>query len=165
MLRLDFNLVLEIINLIIFFLLMRHFLFKPVTSIIEKRKNMIQDQIAQANESQEKANAMKAEYEAVLAGAKDQSEELIEKAKLDAKAEYDKIISEANHQAGKIVADAKIMIANEREQAVREMESQIAGLALTAAEKILNEKSGADTDQMLYDQFLEKAGDADDTDN
>ena len=44
------------------------------------------------------------------------------------------------------------------------METEVAGLALTAAQKILGDRSGAESDQLLYDQFLDKAGDSDDTD-
>ena len=47
---------------------------------------------------------------------------------------------------------------------MREMESEVAGLAMTAAEKILRDKSGAESDRLLYDQFLDKAGENDDTD-
>ena len=41
MLRLDFNLVLEMINLVVLFLILRKFLFRPVLNIMEKRKEMI----------------------------------------------------------------------------------------------------------------------------
>lgn len=41
MLRLDINLVFTIINLIVLFVLMRIFLFKPVNNIIAKREEAI----------------------------------------------------------------------------------------------------------------------------
>ena len=41
MLRIDFNLVLTIINLIVLYLILRKFLFRPVMDIMEKREKMI----------------------------------------------------------------------------------------------------------------------------
>ena len=59
MLRIDFNLVLTIINLIVLYLILRKFLFRPVMDIMEKREKMIADGIGHANEEQDKAHALK----------------------------------------------------------------------------------------------------------
>ncbi|MEI3139219.1 MAG: ATP synthase F0 subunit B [Lachnospiraceae bacterium] len=48
MLRLDWNLVFTVINLLILYVLMRKFLFKPVNEILEKRrKKKMQDWLMQ----------------------------------------------------------------------------------------------------------------------
>ena len=70
MLRIDFNLVLTIINLIVLYLILRKFLFRPVMDIMEKREKMIADGISHANEEQDKAHALKKQYEDALNGAK-----------------------------------------------------------------------------------------------
>lgn len=44
MLRIDSNLIWIIVNLLIFYFLIRKFLFKPVLNIIEKRKQMVTEQ-------------------------------------------------------------------------------------------------------------------------
>ena len=41
--RIDFNLVLTMINLVILFLILRKFLFRPIMNIMEKREAMISD--------------------------------------------------------------------------------------------------------------------------
>ena len=70
----------------------------------------------------------------------------------------------ADEQAGKVLADARKNIEIERAKAIREMESEIAELALDAAVKIAG-KGTKDADNLaLYDEFLVKAGEADDTD-
>ena len=73
MLRIDFNLVLTIINLIVLYLILRKFLFRPVMDIMEKREKMIADGISHANEEQDKAHALKKQYEDALNGAKEES--------------------------------------------------------------------------------------------
>ena len=52
MLRIDFNLVLTIINLIVLYLILRKFLFRPVMDIMEKREKMIADGISHAGRKQ-----------------------------------------------------------------------------------------------------------------
>ena len=52
----------------------------------------------------------------------------------------------------------------DREKAMKEMQSEVAGLALTAVSRILQEGTDPQSDGALYEQFLKKAGEANDTD-
>lgn len=47
---------------------------------------------------------------------------------------------------------------------LRGLESQIAGLAIDTAAKVIGEQAGSLDNAKLYDEFLNKAGDAHDTD-
>ena len=70
-----------------------------------------------------------AEYEEALSGAKKESAEIVDKARIDARAEYDRIVGEAGAKAGNIIENAKENVRIEREQTMKELQSQIAGLA------------------------------------
>ena len=159
MLRLDFNLVLEMINLVVLFLILRKFLFRPVMNIMEKRKAMIAEGLKNADEQQEAARELKKQYEDALSGAKDESLRMIEQAKLDARTEYDRILKEADAQAGNLLVTARETIDLEREQSLRDMKSQVAGLAMEAAKKLVTQQCQADDGRAIYDQFLKEAGD------
>ena len=159
MLRLDFNLVLEMINLVVLFLILRKFLFRPVMNIMEKRKAMIAEGLKNADEQQEAARELKKQYEDALSGAKDESLRMIEQAKLDARTEYDRILKEADAQAGKLLVTARETIDLEREQTLRDMKSQVAGLAMEAAKKLVTQQCQADDGRAIHDQFLKEAGD------
>ena len=133
------NLVYTIINLIVLFLLLRHFLIKPVSDIMEKRRQMIED---------------------ALKGAKLESAAIVEKARSEAKTEYDRIVSEAGSKAGDLLEAAKENVRIEREKTMKDLQTQIAGLAMASAEKIVGDK-----EQNIYDQFLGEVGGTDeDTD-
>ena len=159
MLRLDFNLVLEMINLVVLFLILRKFLFRPVMNIMEKRKAMIAEGLKNADEQQEAARELKKQYEDALSGAKDESLRMIEQAKLDARTEYDRILKEADAQAGILRVTARETIDLEIEQTLRDMKSQVAGLAMEAAKKLVTQQCQADDGRAIYDQFLKEAGD------
>ena len=160
MLQLNMNLVYTIINLIVLFLLLRHFLINPVSNIMEQRRKLIADGLQNAQDTQDEANRLKAEYEEALSGAKKESAEIVDKARIDARAEYDRIVGEAGAKAGNIIENAKENVRIEREQTMKELQSQIAGLAIASAEKIVGDK-----EQNIYDQFLGEVGGTDeDTD-
>ena len=154
------GLVWTIINLIVLFLLLRHFLINPVNNIMEQRRKLIADGLQNAQDTQDEANRLKAEYEEALSGAKKESAEIVDKARIDARAEYDRIVGEAGAKAGNIIENAKENVRIEREQTMKELQSQIAGLAIASAEKIVGDK-----EQNIYDQFLGEVGGTDeDTD-
>lgn len=160
MLSINKGLVWTIINLIVLFLLLRHFLINPVSNIMEQRRKLIADGLQNAQDTQDEANRLKAEYEEALSGAKKESAEIVDKARIDARAEYDRIVGEAGAKAGNIIENAKENVRIEREQTMKELQSQIAGLAIASAEKIVGDK-----EQNIYDQFLGEVGGTDeDTD-
>ena len=154
------GLVWTIINLIVLFLLLRHFLINPVSNIMEQRRKLIADGLQNAQDTQDEANRLKAEYEEALSGAKKESAEIVDKARIDARAEYDRIVGEAGAKAGNIIENAKENVRIEREQTMKELQSQIAGLPIASAENIVGDK-----EQNIYDQFLGEVGGTDeDTD-
>ena len=154
MLSLDLNLVWNIVNLVVLYLLLRHFLFKPVMGIMDKRKKIIEDGLKNAQDAQSDAKKMKQEYEDALKGAKQESAQIIENARSAAKNEYDRIVGEAGDKAGNIIESAKETVRIEREQTMKELQGEIAGLAVASAAKIV----GRTADEDLYDQFLKEVG-------
>ena len=162
MLRIDSNLIWIIVNLIIFYLLIRKFLFKPVLGMIEKRKKMIEDQFAAADETNAQANELKQKYEASLGGAKEESQKIIASARERGHAEYQEIIDKAQTEADRMLKDANVNVAREREKALQDVQTEIANLAMAAAAKIIGEANTPELDKELYSEFLTKAGKSND---
>ena len=161
MISINLNLVWTIINLVVLYLLLRHFLIGPVMNIMEQRKQMIDDGFKNAEAAQADANRLKQEYETALSGAKQESVQLIEDERKSAKAEYDRIVSEAGEKADTMIESAKENVRIEREQTMKELKSQIAGLAAASAAKIISGNADEKESRDLYDQFLKEAGEGD----
>jgi F-type H+-transporting ATPase subunit b len=153
MMSLGWSLVWTIINLIVLYLLMKKFLIGPVLGIMEKRKACIAKEMEEARVSREKAEELKLEYEKSLAMAKEESSQILENAKTDARQVRESIVKNANNEAAKIIEAAQNTARQEQENAMQ------------AAKKLLLEKSDENSNDILYDKFLAKAGDADDTDS
>ena len=163
MLRIDSNLIWIIVNLIIFYILIRKFLFKPVLNIVEKRKQLIERQFADADKANTQALALQEQYETSLGAAKETSMQMIEDARRRGEAEYRQIVGDARLQAEQIVKSADETLLREREKALQDVQKEIGTLAMAAAAKIIGGASSKETDEALYNQFLTKAGEEHDT--
>ena len=82
----------------------------------------------------------------------------------EAKAQADHTVEETTAKVDAMLAKAQEDIRMERENAMRQMKGDVAELAMKAAAKVIGKNSGADQDLSLYDQFIEEAGDPDDSD-
>lgn len=164
MIKIDINLVFTIINLLVLYLLMKKFLFGPIIKVMDVRKAMIDQQFAGAKEQEDQAKALKEQYEGALKFAREESFQIMEQARKEAKAQADKTVEDTQAKVSAMLAKAQEDINTERENAMRQMKDDVASLAMEAAGKIIGKNSGADQDLSLYDQFIEKAGDPDDSD-
>ena len=160
MLRLDFNLVWNIVNVIVLYLLLKHFLIKPVMDIMNKRQAMVDQSITNARESESQASELKSQYEEKLAASAEEGKRLV--AKAEAKTVQERMIKEAGEQADRIIENAHKTANADQEKAMREAEAQIAGLVLAAAAKVVQGEMNDRKNQALYDQYIAEAGDSHD---
>ena len=158
MLKLDWSVFWIVFNIIILFILLRIFLFKPVLGIIEKRQNMIQGQLDDAASKNKEADVMKSRYEESLKSAKEESFQIVSDAKERAKVQYEHIIDKANEDAAQIVQQAGRTAEAEREQMMRAAQAELAEVALAAASKVLGSSVDAKANKNMLDQFLSEEG-------
>ncbi len=158
MVSININLVFTMINLVIFYLLMKKFLIGPIHGVMEKRAALIQSQLEEAKRTEAAANQMKVEYEESLQGAKTECTQMIASAKESAKKEYDRIVEDANQKSVKIMEDSRKTIQQERDQAMEDMQAQIAQLALAAVGKVLPGEISQEENDRYYARFLREAG-------
>ena len=163
MLRLDWNLLLTVINLLILYFLRKKFLFGRVNKVIEERRQLIEKQFADAKAAQETADELKAEYETKLAAAGEERENILAQAKAQAQAESERRLAETDAELEQKRRRAEADMAVERANALREMKSEIASLVIDAAAKVVDDQDTKDTirnDRKLYDKFIAEAGEA-----
>lgn len=147
------------INLVVLYLLMRHFLFQPVTNLMEQRTKAIEEGIAQAQEAKQAAQTLQEQSEAQLAQVRGQADQIVAQAKQQGQREYDQIIASAQADAQAIRADAQQQVEAERRQMLQDAQQQVAALALLAAAKVSGHAMDQAGDQELVEDFLREAGD------
>lgn len=154
MLSVNMSIFWVVFNILLLFILLRIFLFKPLQKLATKRSELIQGQIDQATQMNQDAAALKEQYENSLKNAKDQSAQIVSDAKDRAQMQYDQIVNKANEDAERIVQQANQTAEADRAQMMRSTQAELADLALTAASKILESTVDDDANKKLLDDFL-----------
>ncbi|HEX3028821.1 MAG TPA: F0F1 ATP synthase subunit B [Clostridia bacterium] len=146
------------INLIVFYLLMKKFLFKRVTQFMDNRTKSIKDSIDNAEKSKVEAAELKTQYAEKLHSAKEEADNILNEARSRAGKEYEEIVANARIEAENILAKAREEIDREKEELLKDVKSQVAGLALAAASKVLEANMDTESNRKLVDKFIGEVG-------
>lgn len=158
MLSLDWSLFWTIVNLLILLLLLKKFLFGPITKIMESRQAEIEKSLLEAEEQKQQALAEEKELAAKLSSAHDQAAELVENAKLRARAEYDEILKEAKADAAKLIEKGRSQLELERQQMLGTVRDSAVDMVLLAAARLSQKEMDEDSDRALVSSFLSEVG-------
>ena len=157
MLRLDFNLVFTILNILIWYVLIRKFLFKPINNIITKREEALNARYDEVKQLQAEAKAEKDKSVQYQNQIESEKAKVMAQAQLDACKEFVQIVSDAHKKAGQIIDTSKKEAALQKEKVMNKAEQEIRGMILEAAVKSMQSEHN---DEALYDEFLTKAGES-----
>lgn len=158
MLRLDWNLLFNIINLIILYALMKRFLFKPVNAILEKRQQEADAQIC-TGRCAGGSSIRKKHRNTILClrNAQNEKERIVTQAREEASTEYGRIVADAKDKADGIVEKAKTDAQAEKAAVMQQADAEVRDMVVTAAARMVAEKNGTSSDRALYDKFLSEA--------
>ncbi len=143
-------------NLIILFLLLKKFLFRPVNKMLDERRAEIEKGFLDAENATLQAEKIKAEYEMKLNKAKDEAEGIIKSAVEKAEARSENIVREASDEAAHIIEKSKNQIERDKKNAVNTARSEIAAMAVLAAEKLIGRKIDAEDDERLITDIIDR---------
>ncbi|MEX2025666.1 MAG: ATP synthase F0 subunit B, partial [Pirellulaceae bacterium] len=113
------------------------FAWKPIAHGLEAREKGIADKIEQARLAAEQATAQLAQYEAKLAAATVEAQQLVAKARQDADAAGQRLIAEAQAAASKERERAVADIGVAKNQALREIAEKSVDTAIGLARNII----------------------------
>ena len=154
MLSLDWDIVWTIVNLLILFLLLKHFLFKPITKMMESRTAEIENNLKDAEDQKQKAAELTAQYEEKLQGAHAEAAQIVSEAKQRGQKEYDAILKSAAQDAQKEQERSRADLEREREEMLRGVQENVTELVLLTASKLSQKQLDQQSDRKLVDAFL-----------
>lgn len=149
----------EIVVGTIAFLLLLFVLSKTVFPVFEKtyaeRTDKIEGGMKRAEEAQEQANRLKAEYEEQIAGLRAEAARIRDDARAEGTQIKAELRAQAEEEATRIKQRGEEQIAAAREQAVRQLRGEIGGLSVQLAGRLIGSEL-ADTDRRrgTVDSFL-----------
>lgn len=127
--------------------LLYKFAFGPLMDMQRKRQAEIHDSIVEAERLREEAHALLADYKQQVAGARQEAEEILERARKVGENTRTEILEEAKAQAERALEKSREQIERETREALQQIRTEVADLTLAAAEKVTR-KSLSDADHL-----------------
>jgi F-type H+-transporting ATPase subunit b len=158
-LNLNWQIIWVFVNLLILFLLMKKFLFGPITKMLDERAKNVADTLDQADARLADAEKQKAEYTQQLADARGEAARIIEEARKRADLTYSRRMNEAEKDIQRLNEQAARQREADREAMLKSAKQQIAALVLLTTAKVSQHAMNADADRAMLDSFLDEAGD------
>ena len=146
------------LNLLILFLVMKHFLFDKVNKVMEDRKNEVAETYKQADEAKERAEKLEQDYEQRISGAKEESAKIIQAATRKAQQRSDEIIADAKVEAKGITEQARNEIEREKKIAVNKIKDDITDIAFQAAQAVIEKDLSSADNERLIGEFIDNVG-------
>lgn len=134
------DLVIQLCATIILFLAIRFFFWKPITKILETRREAIDKELTDAKEAKENALLVEEEMKKTLEDAKEQVKEMLAAATKDANVKKEEIISSAKEEARRRLENLELELEQEKKNMESSIKKEIVDIAFAAAEKIVQKE-------------------------
>ncbi len=148
------------INIFILFFGLSYLLFNPVRDVLEKRRQKIAGELAEAASDKESAAAMKAEYEEKLREISKEADSILEDARKKAKAREAEIVGEAREEAARIMERANREIELEKKKALDDMKQEVVSIASMMAGKVVAASIDTTIQDTLIEETLKEMGES-----
>lgn len=157
---LEFNatLLAQIVDFIILLIFLRLVVYKPLVRLLEARSEGVASNIAAAEQERQEAEQLKAGYEAEMRNAREQTQEIIQKATKAGEDQAAEIVSNAKNEAERLKEQALAEIEREKQRAVTELREQVATLSVLVAGKIINKSMTEGIQRSMIKDFIKEAG-------
>lgn len=153
------TLLFQVVVFLVLLVLIRKYAMGPAMSVLEKRREQIENQILTAERSRSEAEALLEEQRKVLKEARDEAYLLVERAKKQSEIEAKEILDTAKQRSDRMVEEARTEITREKDKAVAELRNQVASLSVLLASKIIEKELSDREQQETIEQFMKQVGD------
>lgn len=159
---LDFQLlhdaIITAVAVFVLFLFMSYMLFKPTRELLKKRQDRILADLDSARQDKDEALSLKNEYEAKMAGAQKDADDVLNEARKKALKNEEAIISSAKDEASSIIRQARNEAELEKQKAADEIKTQIIDVASLMAGKVVAASIDTNIQDSLVEETLKEVG-------
>lgn len=130
----------NLINFIIVALILQKFVFKKISDVLETRKKIVDEGIANAEQAALQIKNANEEHTKIITEARSQANSIVGEAVNQAKAEAELVTQNTITSLEKLQLESKNKIKEERESMVKEFSQEASELVVLATEKLLKDK-------------------------
>ncbi|MEM9400692.1 MAG: F0F1 ATP synthase subunit B [Verrucomicrobiota bacterium] len=131
------RLILQLAIILFLLFMLSKFAFKPLLEVLEKRKKMVEESVANAERIREELEKAEQSRKEAIAQAAEQASMIIEESRANAEKIGDKKVQEAISQAQEIVEKSQEAAAQDRERLMSELKQEVGKLVVATTEKVL----------------------------
>lgn len=152
------SVVITAITLAILYFVFKRFLYEPVSTFLQDRRNRILGEIEDADYLKAEAEEMKANQEAMISKAQIEGQKIVENARKYGEEVKENIILEAQQQAREIILKAEKETERQKQLMLQDVKSQSIDMGILIASKIMEEQINVDKQNLLIDKFIDEVG-------
>lgn len=156
------HIVVSLLNLLLLFLIIKKFLFKPVKKVLDSRKDRIDTQFSEAEAALNSAKASERELNEKLSAAHKTADDILKEATVQAENRRENIVKEAENEASIIIRQAKASAELEKKKAEDEIKEQIVDVSSALTEKLIEREINTEDHRRLIDSFISEMGELSD---
>ncbi|MBD3949336.1 F0F1 ATP synthase subunit B [Tuanshanicoccus lijuaniae] len=148
------NTIVTMVAFVVLLLIVKHFTWQPFMKMLEKRHQIIQNDLTHAANEKEASVKAKQEAQQLLKEARQEATQIIMQAKKQGLQVQDNMIKEAKEEVARMRESAEQEVAQERTRILNEVKGELTDISIEIAEKILRrEISNADYHR-LVEEFI-----------
>jgi len=156
------QILISLCNLVILFLILKKFLFKPVQKVTQTRRAELDDIYSEAKAAQTRADMNEKEWSEKLAAVKAESDTIIKNANERAARRGEEIVSDAREKADGIVREAQTQADLEHKKAQAQIKKEIADVSSAISEKVLGREISKADHRDLIERAIAEMGENND---
>ncbi len=153
------QILISLANLLILFLLLKKFLYKPVRKVLSERQEALDGQYAAAEEAERAAQADREAWEQKLQGAGQEADAILKEAFARAARREEKALAEARDKADTLLRQARSEAELERKKATADIRREIVDVSARLTEKMLGREVSPEDHRNLIDSFIDTVED------
>ncbi|HIW31312.1 MAG TPA: F0F1 ATP synthase subunit B [Candidatus Paenibacillus intestinavium] len=150
--------VFTILAFIALLLLLNKYAFGPLFAVMEKRRQLIQEQMNTAASTRQEAEASMAKQKAALEEARKEAYAIIEQAKTTSSMQADEIVQTAKNESARLKNDALKDIESEKNKAISALRAEVGGISVQIASKIIEKQVDEKSQEAIVDKYLKEVG-------
>ncbi len=143
------------LNLLVIFLIVKKFLFKPIKGIIEKRQNEVKDMYLRAEQAEKIAQNLETQYTELLTKARLEATEIVKNATETAQNKADAIVEQAKVKAMELLEKTQTQIQREKDESLREAFNKVSDVVLITASKLIEKEMTMEDHKEIIEKILD----------
>lgn len=148
----------QIISTLVLFYFLRRWFWKPLSELLEKRRQAIVDELESARLLNEEASLNRELAEKELTEIKQKAAQIIEEAKREAEKTRALLLQQAEQAVEAYRERALQEIEQQRLQVEKELKTQVVDLAFALAEKLIENNLDYQMNQRIVEDFIKEVG-------